>query len=306
LVVVAKLWFRRRWRKDNVPHRESCKKTAPCSLLAPETGVAQERPAATSAFAAVSAVLLCVLTFLPALATEIAPQDRRSGYADMSRESKAMQDDDTANPGMLAVLDGEALWNRKVGAANRSCADCHGDAARSMKGVAARYPAFDASSGRPVDLQERINLERTERQKGARLRYESDELLALSAYVARQSRGLPIAPQEDERLAPFAAAGRDFFNKRQGQLNLSCALCHDDNWGKRLAGNVVPQGHPTGYPLYRLEWQSLGSLQRRLRNCISGMRAEVPDYGAPEYVNLEIFLMQRARGMAMESPAVRP
>jgi L-cysteine S-thiosulfotransferase len=130
--------------------------------------------------------------------------------------------------------------------------------------------------------------------------------LALSAYVARQSRGLPIAPQEDERLAPFAAAGRDFFNKRQGQLNLSCALCHDDNWGKRLAGNVVPQGHPTGYPLYRLEWQSLGSLQRRLRNCISGMRAEVPDYGAPEYVNLELFLMQRARGMAMESPAVRP
>jgi len=137
-------------------------------------------------------------------------------------------------------------------------------------------------------------------------RLESDELLALSAYVARQSRGQPIAPPNDERLAPFAAAGRDFFNKRQGQLNLSCALCHDDNWGKRLAGNIVPQGHPTGYPIYRLEWQSLGSLQRRLRNCISGMRAEVPDYGAPEYVNLELFLMRRARGMPMESPAVRP
>jgi L-cysteine S-thiosulfotransferase len=306
LVVVAKLWFRRGCRKDNVLDRASCKRTMPCSLSAPETGGAQERRAATWAFASVAALLLCVLTFLPSLATEIAPQDRRSGYADMSRESKAMQDDDTANPGMLAVLDGEALWNRKVGTANRSCADCHGDATRSMEGVAARYPAFDASSGRPVDLQERINLERTERQKAARLRYESDELLALSAYVARQSRGLPIAPQEDQRLAPFAAAGRDFFNKRQGQLNLSCALCHDDNWGKRLAGNIVPQGHPTGYPLYRLEWQSLGSLQRRLRNCISGMRAEVPDYGAPEYVNLELFLMQRARGMAMESPAVRP
>jgi len=124
--------------------------------------------------------------------------------------------------------------------------------------------------------------------------------------VARQSRGEPIAPPDDERLAPFVAAGRDFFNRRQGQLNLSCALCHDDNWGKRLAGNIVPQGHPTGYPVYRLEWQSLGSLQRRLRNCISGMRAEVPDYGAPEYVSLELFLMRRARGMLLESPAVRP
>jgi sulfur-oxidizing protein SoxA len=274
--------------------------------VAPQTGAAPARCAGPWACTAVCASLLSVLTFLPALAAEIAPLDRRSGYADMSRESKAMQDDDTANPGMLAVLDGEALWNRKVGAANRSCADCHGDATQSMQGVAARYPAFDASSGRPVDLEERINLERTERQKGARLHYESDELLALSAYVARQSKGLPIAPQEDKRLAPFSAAGREFFNRRQGQLNLSCALCHDDNWGKRLAGNIVPQGHPTGYPLYRLEWQSLGSLQRRLRNCISGMRAEVPDYGAPEYVNLELFLMRRAGGMAMESPAVRP
>jgi sulfur-oxidizing protein SoxA len=257
-----------------------------------------------SASVMASAALLLVLA--PALGTAIAPADRRSAYADMSPETRAMQDEDTANPGMLAVLDGEALWNRKAGAADRSCADCHGDGAHGMKGVAARYPAYDAGSGKPVDLEERINLERGRHQQAAPLRFESEELLALAAYVARQSRGEPIAPVDDERLAPFIAAGRAFFNLRQGQLNLSCALCHDDNWGKRLAGNIVPQGHPTGYPIYRLEWQSVGSLQRRLRNCISGMRADVPEYGAPEYVNLELYLMQRARGMAMESPAVRP
>jgi L-cysteine S-thiosulfotransferase len=256
--------------------------------------------------ASVSAVLLAALSLLPSRAADIAPQDRRSGYADMSAETKAMQDDDTANPATLAVLDGEALWNRKTGHTNMSCSDCHGDAAASMKGVAARYPAFDAASGKPVDLEQRINLERTGRQQAPPLTWESADLLALSAYIARQSRGEPVAPPEDERLAPHVAAGRAFFNKRQGQLNLSCALCHDDNWGKRLAGNVVPQGHPNGYPLYRLNWQSLGSLQRRLRNCISGMRAETPDYGAPEYVNLELFLMRRAAGMTMESPAVRP
>ncbi len=261
---------------------------------------------ARALIAIVSAALLAALMLPSSRAAGIAPPDRRSGYADMSNESKAMQDDDTANPGMLAVLDGEALWNRKAGAAGVSCADCHGDAAQSMKGVAARYPAFDADGSRPVDLDERINLERTRRQKAPALKVESADLLALSAYVARQSRGDAIAPPDDERLASFAAAGQAFFNKRQGQLNLSCALCHDDNWGRRLAGNVVPQGHPNGYPLYRLEWQSVGSLQRRLRNCISGMRAETPDYGAPEYVNLELFLMRRAAGMAMESPAVRP
>ena len=254
----------------------------------------------------IHAAVIVLALAIPCGAAEIAPGDRHSAYADMSCETKAMQDDDTSNPGMLAVLDGEALWNRKTGAANLSCADCHGDAARSMKGVAARYPAFDAASGQPLDLDGRINRERSERQKAPPLRLESDELLALSAYVAHQSRGEPIAPPDDARLAPFISAGRDLFHKRQGQLNLSCALCHDDNWGKRLAGNIVPQGHPTGYPIYRLEWQSLGSLQRRLRNCISGMRAEVPDYGSPEYVNLALFLMWRARGLPMETPAVRP
>src|SRR5262249_56051462 len=99
--------------------------------------------------------VFCSVPLLPPRGAKIAPQDRRSGYADMSRETKAMQDDDTANPGTLAVLDGEALWNRKNGAANRSCADCHGDATKSMKGVAARYPAFDGASGKPVDLEER-------------------------------------------------------------------------------------------------------------------------------------------------------
>lgn len=250
--------------------------------------------------------LFLLLGPLLAGAAEIAPQARRSAYADMSPETRAIQDDDTANPAMLAVLDGEALWNRPDGGASRSCAGCHGDAAASMKGVAARYPAFDEKSGRPVDLEERINSERADRQGAPPWRFESSELLALSAYVARQSRGEPIAPPDDARLKPFVDAGRALFNRRQGQLNLSCALCHDDNWGKRLAGNIVPQGHPTGYPIYRLEWQSIGSLQRRLRNCISGMRAELPDYGAADYVNLELFLMQRASGMPMESPAVRP
>jgi L-cysteine S-thiosulfotransferase len=262
-------------------------------------------PGVVASLAKILATLFLIAA-IPTLAAEIAPAERHSGYDDMSRETRTIQDDDTANPGMLSVLDGEALWGQKAGAAGKSCADCHGDATQSMKGVAARYPAYDPERGGPVDLEGQINICRGERQKATPYRFESRELLALSAYVARQSRGLRITPAGDPRLAPFAAAGRDFFNRRQGQLNLSCALCHDDNWGKRLAGNIVPQGHPNGYPLYRLEWQSLGSLQRRLRNCISGMRAEVPDYGSAEYVNLELFLMQRAQGMPMESPAVRP
>jgi len=241
-----------------------------------------------------------------ASAGEIPLPERRSGYDLMSRETRAMQDDDTANPGMLWVLEGETLWNRKTGDAARACAECHGDARTSMKGVAARHPAFDPAKGRPVALEQRVNACRVERQKAPALAYESRELLALTAYVARQSRGLPIDVAIDERTRPFVEAGRATFYRRQGQLNLACNQCHDDNWGRRLAGNVVPQGHPTGYPLYRLEWQSLGSLERRLRGCLTGIRAEPYDYGAPELVDLELFLMWRARGMPLEAPAVRP
>src|SRR6267142_2542791 len=152
-----------------------------------------------------SAALGALAIAASAFAAEIPRAERRSGYDFMSRETRAMQDDDTANPGMLWVLEGGTLWEKKTGAAGRACADCH-----------------------------------------------------------------------------------------------------DDNWGRQLAGNVIPQAHPTGYPLYRLEWQSLGSLQRRLRNCLVGIRAEPYDYGAPELVDLELYLMWRARGMTMEAPAVRP
>lgn len=239
-----------------------------------------------------------------ALAAESAP--RRSGYDFMGRETRAMQDDDAANPGMLWVLDGEALWGRKAGAAGRSCSECHGDARSSMKGVSARYPAFDAVPGRPVNLEQRINLCRTRQQQAPPLAYESKDLLALSAYVGRQSRGLPIEIAIDARTKPFLNAGRETFNRRQGQLNLACAQCHDANAGKKLAGNVIPQAHPTGYPIYRLEWQGVGSLERRLRNCMFGTRAQTPEFGSDELVDLELFLMWRARAMNIETPAVRP
>lgn len=224
----------------------------------------------------------------------------------MSPETRAMQDDDTTNPAMLWVLDGESLWQRRTGDAGQSCADCHGDARTSMQGVAARHPAFDDRRARPINLEQRINACRTDRQKAPALAYESRELLALAAYVARQSRGMPIDIRIDARMQPFLDAGRATYERRQGQINLACTQCHDTHAGGKLAGNTIPQAHPNGYPLYRLEWQSLGSLQRRLRNCYAGVRAEPYAYGAPEFVDLELYLMWRARGMPMEAPAVRP
>jgi sulfur-oxidizing protein SoxA len=243
-----------------------------------------------------------VLLLASAARAETPLAERRSGYEFMGRETRAMQDDSATNPGMLWVLDGEALWRRKAGAADKACADCHG--IEKMKGVAARYP--EVQGGQLLNLDQRINLCRVNQQKASAFAFEGRELLSLGAYIGVQSRGLPIAIERTPQNEALLEAGRSTFFRRQGQLNLACAQCHDQNWGKSLAGSTIPQAHPTGYPIYRLEWQNLGSLQRRLRNCMIGVRAEPYAYGAQEYVELELYLMWRARGMKLETPAVRP
>jgi L-cysteine S-thiosulfotransferase len=228
-----------------------------------------------------------------------------SGTSFLSEELKARQADEAANPGMLWVDEGARLWATSQGAAGKACASCHGADAVSMRGVAARYPAVDAESGDLLNLEGRINLCRTRHQEAEPYAYESDQLLGLTAFVARQSLGMPVQVETGGAAAPFYAAGEAFFHRRQGQLNLSCAQCHDDNAGRSLRGDTISHGLGNGYPAYRLEWQSVGSLQRRLRSCSYGVRAEQFDYGSPDYLALELYLAKRAEGVAIETPAIR-
>ncbi|MBA4177281.1 MAG: sulfur oxidation c-type cytochrome SoxA [Leptothrix sp. (in: Bacteria)] len=224
-------------------------------------------------------------------------EPRRSGFDDMSASTQALQRDDTQNPAMLWVAEGEQRFAA-------DCARCHTPA--SLRGAAARHPAWDAASARPVTLAGRINLCRTRHAKAPALAPESDGLLALEAFVALQSRGRPVAADDTPALRPWRERGERLYRQRFGQLGLSCAQCHDDHAGRRLAGAPIPQAHPTGYPVYRLEWQGMGSLQRRLRNCMSGVRAEPFALGSDEFTALELYLKHRAAGMVVESPAVRP
>jgi sulfur-oxidizing protein SoxA len=173
-----------------------------------------------------------------------------------------------------------------------------------MRGVAAQFPKI--VKGKLQTLEGQINQCRSTAQNEPPLAYESKALLALTAYVAVQSKGMPIAVNETPANQEQLKKGRQWFNERIGQLNLSCAQCHEDRAGLKLGGSLIPQGHPNAYPIYRLEWQTLGSLQRRLRNCMSGVRAQQFEYGSPEMAQLELFLMWRARGMPLEAPGVRP
>lgn len=227
----------------------------------------------------------------------------RSGITFAGSDVKTLQSDDAANPGMLWVQRGGELWSAPAQGGN--CASCHRDAASSMGGVAARYPAFDPVSGEMLDLEARINRCRTERQRAPAWPREADDLLALTAYVAYQSRGLPTAVSIAGPARASFDRGRELYFKRHGQMNLACAQCHDQNWGKRLLAETISQGHGNAFPAYRLEWQSVGSLQRRIRACYFGVRAEMPAPGAPELTDLEVYLGWRAQGLPIETPGVR-
>lgn len=240
-----------------------------------------------------------VLALLACVAASASASDLRPTRDFLPPALRAQQDDPTSHPGWLWVDQGEALWQRGA----PSCQSCHG-AIATMAGVAARYPAV-ASDGALLNLEGRIERCRTENQGEPAFGYESQPLLSLTAAIAVRSRGLPMSVATDGPAAAFLAEGRRLYETRQGQLNLACGQCHDDNAGRRLRGDVISNGIGTGYPAYRLEWNTLGSLHRRLRACSLGVRATQFSLGSPEYLALELFLAARAAGLPGEAPGLR-
>jgi len=232
------------------------------------------------------------------------PSPLKPGPEFQSPDVRALQADDFANPGMLWVARGGELW-RAPGANGKRCADCHGADAATMKGVAARHPRHDPSLGRLTDLSGRIDACRTRYQGGPALARESPDALALEAFVAHQSRGLPVKVSTEGPARAAFERGRALYFTRVGQLNLACTHCHDERWGRTLLAESISQGHATGWPAYRLEWQSLGSLHRRLRACFFGVRAQQPAAGSEDLLALELYLAGRAGGLAVEVPGVR-
>lgn len=225
-----------------------------------------------------------------------------SGLAFQSNDIQLLQQDDFANPGLLWRDEGERLFGLSSNATS-SCHSCH--SAASLVGAARTFPKYNAVADTVINLEQQINLCRSKQQKQAPLEYESEALLSLTTYVASLSSGMAFNVDITGPAAPYFEQGRAYYYTRVGQLNLACKHCHEDNYGQRLRGDTLSQGHSNNYPTYRLEWQNLGSLHRRLRFCNTGVRAQPFPFGAQQYVNLELFLAWRAAQLPLEVPSVR-
>lgn len=232
-------------------------------------------------------------------------EDVYSGWRFRSPETQALQMDDFENPGFPLVEQGEALWSKVEGTKDKSCASCHNDAAESMKGVRAKMPKWNEAAGKPLTLEQHINGCRTTQMGAEPFKWESDQMLGMTAYIGLQSRGMPMDPQTDGPMADWHEKGKAIYYKRAGQLDLSCANCHENYYGKRIRADHLSQGNINGFPLFRFKWQKMGSIHRRFKGCMKNIRATPYKVGGEEFVALELYLASRGKGLSIETPAVR-
>ena len=246
------------------------------------------------------------------IVTRVAPPEGHplseviSGFEFRTKETQDLELDDFNNPGFLMVEQGEALWSTVEGSAGKSCESCHGDVSESMKGVRASMPKWNEAAGKPMTMEQYVNACRTERMGADAWKWESDQMLGMTAYVGLQSRGMPVALDlKAGDMQSWWDKGKEIYYTRSGQLDLACASCHESNYGNYIRADHLSQGQSNGFPTYRLKWQKMGSLHRRLKGCMADVRAEPYDVGSDEFVALETYLAWRGTGLSVETPAVR-
>ena len=229
-----------------------------------------------------------------------------SGWLFRTAETRALEADSFINPAMLTVEDGERVWNTVEGTEGKSCASCHGNAAESMKDIGAHYPKWDAATNRPVNIELQINKCREERMGAEAYAFDKGGQRPLTTYIKYQALGTPVSIDLSQgEMQNWWDAGKDLYYTRTGQLNLSCASCHEVNAGKYIRADHLSQGQVNGFPLYRLKNQGIVSLHNRFRGCIRDTRAEMPKAFSDELMALEVYVTWRGTGLSVETPAVR-
>ena len=234
------------------------------------------------------------------------PTDTKlSGNTFLSPGLLKLQADEANSPVAIWLDRGTAAWADS--SSGPSCQSCHG-AVDTLKASAPSFPRLTANGHRLINLEDQIVACRTSTgNTGTKL--EDDDVLALSALLHDAAKGLPIhvkAPAE--HAAQWQArleSGTQLFARRMGRMNLACVHCHDQNVGKQMRADVISPGNPTGFPIYRMSWQKMGSVDRRLRACYSGVQAVIPPAGDPALRDLELYLKVRANGIALDGPSIR-
>lgn len=228
-----------------------------------------------------------------------------SGWLFREDETRTMQMDDFSNPAMVFVDKGVDLWNAVDGSEGKSCASCHEDIA-GMKAARASMPKMNPAGDDLWSMENFVNDCRTTRMGAEEWKWSGDNMLNLTAAISMAGRGEIVNPAIDGAAADWWQQGKDIYYSRYGQLELSCASCHETNYGNMIRADHLSQGQLSGFPVYRLKDAGLVSVHQRFKGCVRDTRAETFAEGSAEFRALELYVASRGAGLSVEGVGVRP
>lgn len=225
-----------------------------------------------------------------------------SGWRFRTDETQALQLDDFENPAMIFVDQAMDLFNTVDGTEGKSCASCH-DSVEEFAGLTAAMPKV--IGGKLTVMEDLLNGHRAEAMGAEPWKWSGADMQAMIALIGVQSRGMPVNVAIDGEAAPYWEQGKEMYYTRYGQLELSCANCHEQSYGMMIRADHLSQGQTNGFPVYRLKQAKLISRHNRFRGCIRDTRAETFAEGSDEFRALELYVASRSNGLSVETPAVR-
>ena len=228
-----------------------------------------------------------------------------SGWVFRTKETQALQMDDFDNPGMIFVDQAIEQWEVVEGEAGKACASCHEDGPQEFAGLRAELPRWDNDADGIQSMEDYINECRTERMKADAWKWSESKMTAMTALIGLESRGMPVNVAIDGPASDAWELGKEIYYTRVGQLDMSCANCHEDNFGNYIRADHLSQGQINGFPTYRLKWGGVGSSHRRFKGCMKNIRATPYKPGGDEFKALELYVASRGAGLSVEGPAVR-
>lgn len=228
-----------------------------------------------------------------------------SGWLFRADETQALQMDDFDNPGMIFVDQARDAWDTVEGTEGKSCASCHGSVEESMAGVKAVYPKWNEAAGELRSLDMQINDCRVNRMGAEPWKLTKGKMTAMNALITLQSRGMPVNVAIDGPVKDMWERGKEMYYTKTGQLEMSCANCHEDNYGNHIRADHLSQGQINGFPVYRLKNAKLNAVHARFKGCVRDTRAETYKPGSEDFLALELYVASRGNGLSVEGPSVR-
>jgi L-cysteine S-thiosulfotransferase len=227
------------------------------------------------------------------------------------------------SPVELFELGGEELWKKPHGPKKLSLEACDlGLGAGVLKGAYARLPRYFKDADRVMDLESRLlycmeTLQGRDRKEATRRVFgnaeEPSEMEYLSAYVAGQSRGMPMAPGMSHPKEKDAfELGRKLFFHRAGSWDFSCASCHGEE-GKRIRMQELPVLYQPAaarpivatWPAYRVSNSQFKTMQWRINDCYRQMRMPEPIFASEATVAISMFLTATGKGEPYRGPGTK-